>query len=144
MMKRIAQAADRAHTTIQFPVCVLGPYGHSPHLGQFGTVVFVLEGIGLFRALPFMRDLVQESRSRRNTVRRLEVVWQVELKDFSTFSLLQMLCVVVLTNIDHPHWVGDEISQILELDWMFDRDDCPQHGHRDDRGFDVSEAFRVG
>lgn len=26
---------------------------------------------------------------------------------------------------------------------MFDRDDCPEHGHRDDRGFDVSEAFRV-
>jgi hypothetical protein len=45
----------------------------------------------------------------------------------------------VLTEIDHPHWVGEEISQILELDRMFDRDDCPEHRHRDDRGFDVSE-----
>jgi hypothetical protein len=54
-----------------------------------------------------------------------------------------MLCVIVLTKIDHPHWVGDEISQILELDRMFDRDDCPEHGHRDDRGFDVSEALRA-
>ena len=52
-------------------------------------------------------------------MRRLEVVWQVELKDFSTVSLFQMLCVVVLTKIDHPHWVLDEISQILELDRMF-------------------------
>ncbi|KAI1828871.1 hypothetical protein CBS147337_10326 [Penicillium roqueforti] len=43
----------------------------------------------------------------------------------------------VLTGIDHPHWVGDEISQILELDRMFDRNDCPEHRHRDDRGFDI-------
>jgi hypothetical protein len=88
MTRRIAQAADRAHTTVHFPVCVLGPYGHLPRLDQYGTVIFVLEGIGLFRALPFMRHLVQESRSRRNTVRRLEIVWQVELKDFSTCPLV--------------------------------------------------------
>ncbi|KZN93971.1 hypothetical protein EN45_041590 [Penicillium chrysogenum] len=118
---RIAQAADHAtYSTIHFPVCVLGPYGHPPDLGQYGTVVFVLEDIGLFRALPFIRHLVQESRSRRNTVRRLEVLWQVRLKHFN-----------------HPHWVGDEISQILELDRMFDRNDCPEHRHRDDRGFDI-------
>ncbi|KAJ6168123.1 hypothetical protein N7497_000966 [Penicillium chrysogenum] len=118
---RIAQAADHAtYSTIHFPVCVLGPYGHPPNLGQYGTIVFVLEDIGLFRALPFIRHLVQESRSRRNTVRRLEVLWQVRLKDFN-----------------HPHWVGDEISQILELDRMFDRNDCPEHRHRDDRGFDI-------
>ena len=93
---RIAQAADRAHSTIHFPVCVLGPYGHPPHLGQYGTVVFVLEDIGLFRALPFIRHLVQESRSRRNTVRRLEVLWQVRLKNFSRCpSSSQMLCGVM-------------------------------------------------
>ncbi|KAI2734752.1 hypothetical protein DTO013E5_9723 [Penicillium roqueforti] len=118
---RVAQAADHAtYLTIHFPVCVLGPYGHPPNLGQYGTVVFVLEDIGLFRALPFIRHLVQESRSRRNTVRRLEVLWQVGLKHFN-----------------HPHWVGDEISQILELDRMFDRNDCPEHRHRDGRGFDI-------
>ncbi|KAJ5771451.1 uncharacterized protein N7511_003502 [Penicillium nucicola] len=117
---RIAQAADRAHSTVHFPVCVLGPYGHPPYLGQYGTVVFVLEDIGLFRALPFIRHLVEESRSRKNTVRRLQVLWQVKLQNFN-----------------HPHWVGDEISQILELDRMFDRDDCPEHKHRDDRGFDI-------
>ncbi|KAJ5871109.1 uncharacterized protein N7529_003462 [Penicillium soppii] len=38
---------------------------------------------------------------------------------------------------DHPHWVGNEISQILELDRMFDRNDCLEHRHRDDRGFDI-------
>ncbi|KAJ5283353.1 hypothetical protein N7505_001333 [Penicillium chrysogenum] len=108
-----------------FPVCVLGPYGHPPNLGQYGTVVFVLEDIGLFRALPFIRYLVQESRSRRNTVRRLEVLWQVRLKHFN-----------------HPHWVGDEISQIIELDRMFDRNDCPEHRHRDDRGFDPVDHIR--
>ncbi|CAG7992059.1 unnamed protein product [Penicillium nalgiovense] len=81
---RIAQAADHAtYSTIHFPVCVLGPYGQPPNLGQYGTIVFVLEDIGLFRALPFIRYLVQESRSRRNTARRLEVLWQVRLKHFS-------------------------------------------------------------
>ena len=85
---RIAQAADHAtYSTIHFPVCVLGPYGHPPSLGQYGTVVFVLEDIGLFRALPFIRHLVQESRSRKNAVRRLEVLWQVRLKNFSESPL---------------------------------------------------------
>ncbi|CAI7603367.1 unnamed protein product [Penicillium viridicatum] len=118
---RIAQAADHAaHSMIHFPACVLGPYGHPPNLDQYETIIFVLEDIGLFRALPFIRHLVQESRNRRNTVRRLEVLWEVRLKDFN-----------------HPQWVGNEISQILELDRMFDRNDCPEHKHRDDRGFDV-------
>ncbi|OQE10077.1 hypothetical protein PENFLA_c095G09143 [Penicillium flavigenum] len=137
---RVAQAADHAtYSTIHFPVCVLGPYGHPPNLGQYGTVVFVLEDIGLFRALPFIRHLVQESRSRRNTVQRLEVLWQVRLKHFSGFPpfFSDALRCRVLTGIDHPHWVGDEISQILELDRMFDRNDCPEHRHKDDRGFDI-------
>ncbi|CAG8184769.1 unnamed protein product [Penicillium nalgiovense] len=86
---RIAQAVDHARfSTIHVPVCVLGPYGHPPSLGQYGTVVFVLEDIGLFRALPFIRHLVQESRRRKNTVRRLEVLWQVRLKNFSECPLL--------------------------------------------------------
>lgn len=140
---RIAQAADHAtSSTIHFPVCVLGPYGHPPSLGQYGTVVFVLEDIGLFRALPFIRHLVQESRTRKNTVRRLEVLWQVRLKNFSESPLPPFSDALrrrVLTGIDHSRWVGDEISQILELDRMFDRNDCPEHRHRDDRGFDVSK-----
>lgn len=120
----------------------LGPYGHPPSLGQYGTVVFVLEDIGLFRALPFIRYLVQESRTRKNTVRRLEVLWQVRLKNFSESPLPPFSDALrrrVLTGIDHSRWVGDEISQILELDRMFDRNDCPEHRHRDDRGFDVSK-----
>ncbi|CAG8191185.1 unnamed protein product, partial [Penicillium nalgiovense] len=93
---RIAQAADHAtYSTIHFPVCVLGPYGHPPSLGQYGTVVFVLEDVGLFRALPFIRHLVQESRSRKNTVRRLKVLWQVRLKNFSECPPSWMLCGVV-------------------------------------------------
>ncbi|KAJ6136890.1 hypothetical protein N7497_012142 [Penicillium chrysogenum] len=131
---RIAQAADHAtYSTIHFPVCVLGPYGHPPNLGQYGTVVFVLEDIGLFRALPFIRHLVQESRSRRNTVRRLEVLWQVRLKHFSWFPRF-------FSDALRCHTIplgGDEISQILELDRMFDRNNCPEHRHRDDRGFDI-------
>lgn len=58
MTKRIVQAADRAYAIMHFPVCMLGPYGHSPPLGQYGTVTFVLEGIRLLHALPFIRHLV--------------------------------------------------------------------------------------
>ncbi|CAP87059.1 Pc24g01510 [Penicillium rubens Wisconsin 54-1255] len=90
---RMAQAADHAtYSTIHFPVCVLGPYGHPPNLGQYGTVVFVLEDIGLFRALPFIRHLL--------------------VPQFFSDALRCH----VLTGINHPPWVGDDISQILELD----------------------------
>jgi len=106
MTKRIARAADRAHETIRFPIYVLGPYGHSPPLGQYGTVVFVLESVGLFRALPFIRHLVQESRSRRSTVRRLEVMWQVELKISVGPPCFPTLSMVVLTKKTIPTGSG--------------------------------------
>lgn len=87
IMGRIARAADASpQSNMHLPVFVLGPYGHPPNFGQDGTVLFVLEDIGLFRALPFIRHLIQESRCRRNTVRRLEVLWQVTLKNFNAYS----------------------------------------------------------
>lgn len=68
---------------LELPAFVLGPYGQAHSFGQYGTVVFVLEDIGLFRALPFIRDLVEKSRERTNMVRRLEVLWQIEYANFS-------------------------------------------------------------
>lgn len=71
------------HRPVSFPVHVLGPYGHPYDFGQYGTVLFILEDVGLFRALPFIRRLVEESRERKNTVRKLEVLWQVDKSNSS-------------------------------------------------------------
>ncbi|KAJ5340354.1 hypothetical protein N7541_009478 [Penicillium brevicompactum] len=102
---RIAQAADHAtSSTIHFPVCVLGPYGHPPSLGQYGTVVFILDSSARCRSYNISFKKAEPGRIRCD---------------------------------DHSRWVGDEISQILEIDRMFDRNDCPEHRHRDDRGFDI-------
>lgn len=68
---------------VAFPVHVLGPYGHPYDFGQYGTVQFILEDVGLFRALPFIRRLVEESRERKNRVRKLEVLWQVDKSNSS-------------------------------------------------------------
>ncbi|KAJ5267304.1 hypothetical protein N7478_010112 [Penicillium angulare] len=68
--------------SLNLPAFVFGPYGGAHSFGQNGTVVFALEDIGLLRALPFIRDLVEGSRERTNKVRRLEVLWQTEYSKF--------------------------------------------------------------
>ncbi|KAJ5100978.1 hypothetical protein N7456_007030 [Penicillium angulare] len=107
--------------SLNLPAFVFGPYGGAHSFGQNGTVVFALEDIGLLRALPFIRDLVEGSRERTNKVRRLEVLWQTEYSKFK-----------------HQSWVHREIQHILKLDLMGDRmrsgtGETPQEHH----GFDI-------
>lgn len=105
--KRISQAADHVtHSTFHFQAYALRPYEHPPNLDQYGTIIFVLEDIGLFRALPFIQHLVQESRNRRNTMRRIEVSWEVRLKDFSEFPPLLGCFAVSCAHRNRPSPVG--------------------------------------
>ncbi|KAJ5309331.1 serine-proline rich protein, partial [Penicillium atrosanguineum] len=102
-------------------VHVLGPFGRPCDFGQYGTVLFIVEDIGLFRALPFIRSLVEESRERRNTVRKLEVLWQVDK-----------------SNSNHQPWVSQQIQQVLDLDLMYDRFKTSTNwGDHERRGFDI-------
>ena len=93
LTKMLAQRIVQAGLpSLKLPAFLFGPYGHAHRLGQSGTVIFVLEDIGLFRALPFIRDLVEKSRERTNMVRRLEVLWQTEYSKFSKSMTLQKVC----------------------------------------------------
>ena len=58
------------------PVIVLGPYGHPLNFYRFGTILFVVEDIGFFRALSYIEMLVQASYKREVMVRKLEVLWK--------------------------------------------------------------------
>lgn len=60
------------------PVAVFGPYGRSLELSCYGTIIFALEDIGLFRALPYIEALVRGSCQRKAMVRRVEVLWKRE------------------------------------------------------------------
>lgn len=57
-------------------VTVLGPYGRAHDFSRFGTVIFVVEDIGLFRALPYIEMLVEASRRREVMIRKVEILWQ--------------------------------------------------------------------
>ncbi|KAJ5993431.1 hypothetical protein N7451_009155 [Penicillium sp. IBT 35674x] len=57
-------------------VKLLGPYGRPLNLSRFGTIVFILEDIGLFRALSYIKMLVEASHKREVMVRRLDIIWQ--------------------------------------------------------------------
>ncbi|OJZ79724.1 hypothetical protein ASPFODRAFT_213129 [Aspergillus luchuensis CBS 106.47] len=56
-----------------------------------------LKDIGMLRALPYIRMLVQASEQRRVMVRKLKIVWQMQ--DF-----------------DHQCWLGDWMQDLLDLD----------------------------
>lgn len=61
---------------------ILGPYGQSNTFTDYGTILFIVEDIGIMRVLPFIRMLVVASQQRQAMVRKLEVVWQMD--DIST------------------------------------------------------------
>lgn len=60
------------------PVAVFGPYGRPLELSYYGTIIFALEDIGLFRALPYIEMLLRASCQRKAMVRRVEVLWKRE------------------------------------------------------------------
>lgn len=63
---------------IHQPVTILGPYGRPTCLNQYGTVLFVVEDIGLFRVLSLIEMLVNASVRREAMVRKLYVLWEHE------------------------------------------------------------------
>ncbi|OJZ80214.1 hypothetical protein ASPFODRAFT_212801 [Aspergillus luchuensis CBS 106.47] len=79
------------------PALFLGPYGRSIDFSLFGTIVFIVEDIGMLRVLPYIRMLVQASEQRRAMVRQLKIVWQMQ--DF-----------------DHQCRLGDWMQDLLDLD----------------------------
>ncbi|GKZ75271.1 hypothetical protein AnigIFM50267_004135, partial [Aspergillus niger] len=79
------------------PALLLGPYGRSIDFSLFGTIVFIVEDIGILRVLPYIRVLVQKSEQRRVMVRKLTIVWQMQ--DF-----------------DNQCWLGDWMQDLLDLD----------------------------
>ncbi|BCS00192.1 NADPH oxidase family protein [Aspergillus luchuensis] len=79
------------------PALLLGPYGRSIDFSLFGTIVFIVEDIGILRMLPYIRMLVQASEERWAMVRKLKIGWQMQ--DF-----------------DHQCWLGDWMQDLLDLD----------------------------
>jgi NAD(P)H-flavin reductase len=68
------------HQALKFPakqsVMILGPYGHPLDFYRFGTILFVVEDIGFFRALSYIEMLVEASCRREVMVLKLEVLWK--------------------------------------------------------------------
>jgi ferritin-like metal-binding protein YciE len=56
----------------------LGPTVEHFELSCYGTIIFALEDIGVFRALPYIEMLLHASCQRKAMVRRVEVLWKRE------------------------------------------------------------------
>ncbi|KAJ5500673.1 hypothetical protein N7453_009724 [Penicillium expansum] len=90
---------DALESPSRQPVMVLGPYGHPLNFYRFGTILFVVEDIGFFRALSYIEKLVQASRKREVMVRKLEVLWKRRVGTDG-----------------YPKWVNKWIEQLFHLD----------------------------
>ena len=66
----------RSSFTCPQPVTILGPYGRPHDFSPYGTIVFAVEDIGIFRALSYLWMLVEASRKRQVMARKVEVLWQ--------------------------------------------------------------------
>ncbi|KAI3094638.1 hypothetical protein CBS147333_9956 [Penicillium roqueforti] len=90
---------DALESPSRQPVIVLGPYGHPLNFYRFGTILFVVEDIGFFRALSYIEMLVQVSHKREVMVRKLEVLWKRRVGTDG-----------------YPKWVNKWIEQLFHLD----------------------------
>lgn len=125
LTKRLAWNA--METDLSFPVFMFGPFGHPPCFADYGTVLFVVEELGLFRVLPFIRQLVHGSRQRETVVRKLEILWVVDWSSIVELELLPELerhdttpaashVPKTFSRSNHKSWVWDSIQRLFELD----------------------------
>ena len=100
--------------TLRQPAVVLGPYGNAYDFSRFGTVLFIVKGIGFFRALSYIGMLVEASHKRQTMVRKLEIIWQAGV--FGTYTAVA-LPLLASSDIrpeqhadvplaDYPQWLG--------------------------------------
>ena len=110
--------------TLRQPAVVLGPYGNAYDFSRFGTVLFVVEGVGFFRALSYIGMLVEASRKRQTMVRKLEIIWQAGV--FGTYTAVA-LPLLASSDIrpeqhadvplaDYPQWLGRWFRRMFQLD----------------------------
>ncbi|KAJ6022334.1 hypothetical protein N7499_002903 [Penicillium canescens] len=86
---------------------ILGPYGHPLDFYRFGTILFVVEDIGFFRALSYIEMLVEASRKREVMVRKLEVLWKRQVGKDGMF----------LSPTKNPQWVNKWMQDLFNRDW---------------------------
>ena len=164
LTKRLIRDATRFK--LNFPVHVFGPFGHPPHLEKYGTVLFVVEDIGVLRVLPFLQQLVQDSRRRKTVVRKLKILWKVdwssivelellpEVREDSSFLSTQRSydrSVAYVERSQFKLWIWDSIQRLFELDRQHlhstnleEAGDLPSSGDKDcQSGGDKTGGFDV-
>lgn len=75
--------AKRSMHGAEHKALVFGPYGKPFDFPMAGTILFIVEDIGVMRVLPLICMLVQASEQRQAMVRKMEIVWQMD--DFGTW-----------------------------------------------------------
>ncbi|KAJ5160983.1 uncharacterized protein N7482_007987 [Penicillium canariense] len=76
--KKIIRMLARPRAGLTAELYLLGPYSRPSRLNQYGTVLFVVEDIRLFRVLSLIEMLVNASIRREAMVRKLYVLWEHE------------------------------------------------------------------
>jgi NAD(P)H-flavin reductase len=99
-------------SVVRQPVVVLGPYGRAHDFSRFGTVLFVVEDVGFFRALLYIGRLVEASRRHQSMVRKLEIIWQAGV--FSTSAARH----------GRPEQHADLARQTIRSGWRAGSNEC--------------------
>ncbi|KAL0948175.1 hypothetical protein HGRIS_010786 [Hohenbuehelia grisea] len=91
--RRLAKVAAKNGT---IKVFVEGPYGPSPDLRRFDTVVLVAGGSGVAHTLPVFLDTIERVRHDKSVCSRLVFIWSIR-------------------DISHVNWVSDTLYKGLLL-----------------------------
>ncbi|KAJ5775847.1 uncharacterized protein N7511_000858 [Penicillium nucicola] len=99
------------------PVLILGPYGHPFDFYRYGTIIFVVEDIGFFRALSYIEMLVEASRKREVMVRKLEVLWKRQVGKDGMFTWAKEPHLLIEGLLENPQWVNKWMQDLFNRDW---------------------------
>ncbi|KAL4889156.1 hypothetical protein BDV59DRAFT_210473 [Aspergillus ambiguus] len=66
---------------VSFLALFTGPHGMSIDASHYESVLVVASGFGIAAAIPYLKKLIHECKTCTSQVRRLHLVWQVELID---------------------------------------------------------------
>lgn len=78
-----------------------GPYGTGRDLGQYGTVIMVASGMGIFAHIPYIKGLFEGYRQARIRTRRLRIYWQIEYDRCTEWSQKWMNDFLRQDNLGH-------------------------------------------
>lgn len=93
--KRLSSTPNPS-TQLSFRALIEGPYGITPYLSSYGTILLFAGGIGITAHIPTLRSLIASYATSTSAVRRIVLIW-------------------IIRSPEHLEWIRPWMTSILSM-----------------------------